>query len=396
MKATRLLVTVLGLIVIAGIGYGLFRLFTFAPDFQMPEAPPPTVIVARPVIQAVDESYDFTGTTVAVEQVDIRARVQGFLEKIHFVEGSRVKCGDPLFEIERTSYQAMRDQAEAQLRSRQAEVVRTRLDLERVEQAIKTNAVSQQEVTTRRAQRDQAEAQVVAAEAALKQADLDLGYTRIVAPIDGRISRRYVDAGNLVGAGQQTLLATVVRLQPVYVHFYVSEGFLIEKLGAGSFDGRSTRPFFVARENEPDFSHRGVLNYMDNRVDEGTGTILLRGELPNADEAFLPGMFFRVRVPVGTQADAICVYDRALGTDIGGKFLLLVDEDGVVHRRPVETGRPVGQMRVITSGLSPDEKYILKGMQFVFPGAKVNAVLEGQIPPVPADSNVPHTGPAQE
>ncbi|HEX42456.1 MAG TPA: efflux RND transporter periplasmic adaptor subunit [Phycisphaerales bacterium] len=362
----------------------------------MPEMPPPTVTVARPVVRAVDEFYDFIGTTVAVEQVDIRARVQGFLEKVHFVEGSRVKQGDPLFEIERTAYQAIRDQAYAQLQSRQAERVRARLDLERVEQAIKTNAVSQQEVTTRRAQHDQAEAYVAAAEATLKQADLDLSYTRIVSPIDGRISRRYVDAGNLVGAGQQTLLATVVRLQPMYVQFYVSEGFLGERLGVGAFDGGSTRPFFIARENEPDFPHAGILNYMDNRVDEGTGTLLLRGELPNADEAFLPGMFVRVRVPVGTQADAICVHDRALGTDIGGKFLLLVDPEGVVRRRPVGIGRLVGEMRVIPSGLSADEAYILQGAQFVFPGMKVNTVFEGQTPAAPAESNGPDAVPAQE
>jgi len=383
MKAKRLIVTAISLIVIAALGYGLFKLFTFKPNFTMPEMPTPTVTVAKPTLQSVTEYYEFTGTMESVEEVEIRARVQGYLEKVHFIEGSRIGNGDLLFEIERRSYQAIRDQAYAQLQSCEAELTRAQLDLKRVEQAVKSNAVSQQEVSTRRAQRDQAEAAVMAAKAVLEQAELNLGYTHIHSPIDGRISRKYIDVGNLVGAGEQTLLATVVKLQPIYVHFHVSEGFLIEKFGVNSLDGQSTCRFSVGRENEIDFPHEGIVKYMDNTVDAGTGTILLRGELANTDETFLPGMFVRVKIPVGAQSDAILVHDRALSTDIGGKFLLLVNKDGVVQRRPVEVGRSVGKMRIIKSGLSLEDTYILKGVQFVFPGVKVNAQFESHDPAAP-------------
>jgi RND family efflux transporter MFP subunit len=379
MKAKRLIVTSVSLAVIAILGYGLFRLFTFKPDFTMPEMPAPTVTVAKPTLQSVTDYYEFTGTTVSVEKVEIRARVQGYLEKVHFIEGSHVSKGDMLFEIEHRSYQATRDKAYAQLQSCEAELKRAQLDLNRVEQAIKANAVSKQDVSTRRAQRDQAQAAVMAAKAALAQAELDLSYTHIYSPIDRRISRKYVDVGNLVGAGEQTLLATVVKLQPIYVHFHVSEGFLIDKFGVNSLDGQSTCRFFAGLKNEVDFPHEGIVKYMDNTVDAGTGTILLRGELANTDETFLPGMFVRVKVPVGAQSDAILVHDRAMSTDIGGKFLLLVNKDGVVQRRPVETGRSVGEMRIIKSGLSLEDTYILKGVQFVFPGMKVNAQFESQV-----------------
>jgi RND family efflux transporter MFP subunit len=393
MKATRLIVRIVSLVVIAVLAFVLYKLFTFKPTFTMPEMPAPTVTVAKPTRQAVTDYYEFTGTTKAVEEVEIRARVQGYLEKIHFVEGSKVSKGDLLFEIERQSYQAMRDKAYAELESSQAELTRAKLDLQRVEQAVKISAVSQQEVSTRRAQRDQAKAAIMAGKAALEQAELNLSYTQIHSPIDGRISRKFVDIGNLVGAGEQTVLATVVKLKPIYVHFHVSEGFLIEKFGINSLDNQSTCTFSVARENEEGFPHEGIVNYMDNTVDAGTGTILLRGELANTDETFLPGMFVRVKVPVGTKSDAILVHDRALNTDIGGKFLLLVDKQGVVQRRPVEVGRAVDQMRVITSGLSTEDTYILKGVQFVFPGMKVNAQFEGQGSAAP---NTTDRGPKQE
>ncbi|MHC4806345.1 MAG: efflux RND transporter periplasmic adaptor subunit [Planctomycetota bacterium] len=378
MKATRLIVTTISLVVIAVLAFVLYKLFTFKPNVTMPEMPAPTVTVAKPMLQAVTNYYEFTGTTEAFEEVEIRARVQGYLEKVHFVEGSQVSKGDLLFEIERQSYQAMRDQAHALLQSSQAELTRAQLDLERVEQAVKTNAVSQQQVSTHRAQRDQAEAAIMAGKAALLQTELNLSYTQIHSPIDGRISRKFVDVGNLVGADEQTLLATVIKMQPIYVHFHVSEKFLIEKLGVNSLEDQSTWQFSVAHENEHDFTYKGLVNYMDNIVDPCTGTILLRGELANTDETFLPGMFVRVKVSVGTQSDAILVHDRALNIDIGGKFLLLVKNDGIVQRRPVEVGRAVGEMRVITSGLSAEDTYILKGVQFVFPGMKVNAQFEDQ------------------
>ncbi len=211
MKIKKTLITVVCLLIIAGAGYGLYRLFTFKPDFQMPEMPPPTVTVAKPQVRTITDYYEFTGTTAAIETVQVRARVQGYLQKIHFVDGSDIRKGDLLFEIEAESFQAQHDQAFARVKSSEAELVRAELDLKRQEEAIKTNAVSRQQLTTSMADRDKAQALVMADKAALAEAELNLSYTRISSPIDGRIGRRLVDVGNPVGAGEQTLLATAVK-----------------------------------------------------------------------------------------------------------------------------------------------------------------------------------------
>ena len=372
MKLKNILFTVVSLLVIAGIGFGLFKLFTTRGEIVQPPMPSPIVTVAKPQIRTITDYHEFTGVTNAVEQVQIRARVQGYLTKIDFVDGSDVQKGDLLFEIEPDTFQAQRDRAYALLKSSEAEVLRAELDLNRVREAVKTNAVSQQQVTTRQAEYDKANASVMAYKAALAEADYNLGYTKIRSPIDGRISRRMVDVGNLVGAGEQTLLATVVKLQPIYVSFDVSEGLLLKKLGKDSLNTQSATKFYVGLENDSDYPNEGLLNYMDNTVDADTGTILLRGELPNSDMRMLPGMFVRVKVPVGAQSDAVLVDERALGTDLGGKYLLLVNKDNIVERRPVIIGRQIDRMRVITSGLSTEETYILKGLQFVFPGMEVS------------------------
>jgi RND family efflux transporter MFP subunit len=377
MKLKKTLVTVVSLLIIGGLGYGLFRLFTMKPAFPAPQMPAPAVVVAKPQLQTVTDYYEFTGTTAAIEEVEVRARVQGYLQKLCFVDGSDIRKGDLLFEIEPESFQAKRDQAYALLKSSEAELLRAELDLERVQEAVKTNAVSRQQVTTRKAERDKAQASMMANKAALAEAELNLSYTRIHSPIEGRISKRLVDVGNLVGASEQTLLATVVKLQPIYVNFDVSEGFLLEKLKENSVGGQSTFRFYVGLQNESGYPHEGVLDYVDNTVDAGTGTILLRGQLPNADKKILPGMFVRVKVPVGETAGAVLVDERALATDIGGKYLLLVDQDNRVERRPVQIGRQIGDMRVITSGLTADDTYILKGLQFVFPGMEVSPQFAG-------------------
>jgi RND family efflux transporter MFP subunit len=377
MKLKQTSFTIVSLLVIGGLGFGLFRLFTMKPTFPEPQMPTPTVLVAKPQLQTITDYYEFTGTTAAIEEVEVRARVEGYLQKLCFIDGSDVQKGDMLFEIEPEFYQAQRDRAYAVLKSSEAELVRAELDLKRVQEAIKTNAVSQQQVTTQKAERDKAQASVMANKAAVAEAELYLSYTRIHSPIEGRISRRLVDVGNLVGAGEQTLLATVVNPQPIYVNFDVSEEFLLEKLQMNPADGRATSKFHVGLQNESGYPHEGVLNYVENTVDADTGTILLRGQLPNADKKILPGMYVRVRVPAGEQADAVLINERALATDIGGKYLLLVDKDNRVERRPVQIGRQVGNMRVITSGLTADDVYILKGLQFVFPGMEVSPQFGG-------------------
>lgn len=381
MKIVRALVTIVMLGVIGAAGYGLYRLFTFKPEIPQQQMPTPVVTVDKPQLRTITDYYEFVGTTAPVEEVRIRARVQGYLQQIHFTDGADVGKGDLLFEIERECFQAQRDQAFALLKSSDAELARAEVDLKRVQEAIKTNAVSEQQLTSRRAEHDKAEAAVMANKAALVEAERNLSYTKIYSPIDGKISRRMVDVGNLVGAGEQTLLATLVRLQPIYVMFHVSEGLLLDKLGGGSISPQSPLKFHACFENETGYPREGLLNYMDNTVDEQTGTILLRGELPNAEKKILPGMFARVRVPVGTIEDAVLVNDRAIGTDIGGKYMLLVNQENKVERRPVTIGQQIGEMRVITSGLSAEETYILKGLQFVFPGMEVTPVMNGAEPP---------------
>jgi len=388
MKLKKAFFTVVSLLVIAGVGFGLFKLFTTRGEIIQPPMPTPVVTVAKPQIRTITDYHEFTGVTNAIEQVQIRARVRGYLKKIHFVDGTNVRKGDLLFEIEPETFQAQRDRAYALLKSSEAEVLRAELDLKRVLEAVKTNAVSQQQVTTRQAEYDKAQASVMANKAALAEADYNLSYTRIHSPIDGRISRRMVDVGNLVGAGEQTLLATVVKLQPIYVSFEVSEGLLLKKLGENSLNTQSATKFHIGLENDSDYPHEGVLNYMDNTVDADTGTILLRGELPNSDMRMLPGMFVRVKVPVGAASDAVLVDERALGTDLGGKYMLLVNKGNIVERRPVIIGRQIDRMRVIKSGLSVQETYILKGLQFVFPGMEVS--------PQPAGAQQPQEPNPQE
>ncbi len=377
MKASRLLGSGVCLVLIAGLGFGGYKLFTSKRAIAMPVMPPSVVTVATPISQTVIDEELFTGTTEAVQTVEIRARVEGYLQRIHFKDGSDVRKGDLLFEIEPDSFVAQRDQAQATLQSCEAEQVRAQIDLDRMQEAIKTNAVSQQDLSTKIADLDKAKAAVAAARAALAEAELQLSYTRIVSPLDGRISRRLVDEGNLVGAGQQTLLATIVQLSPIYVHFYASEGFVLENLQTSP---SVVQPLAVGLENETGYPNAGVLNYWDNTVNTTTGTILLRGELPNQEGTALPGMFVRVRVPMAERLNTLLVQDAALSTDLGGKYLLVVNDKNVVERCPVKVGRQIGELRIVESGLSAGARYITKGIQSVFAGSEVVPQLEGVQP----------------
>ena len=351
---------------------GLAALFYFRREEEVPPPPPPSVRVAKPVVKDVTRYYDFTGNTEAMEFIDVKARVEGFLESIHFKESDLVKKDDLLFVIDPIQYEAKRDEAAARVRAAKAELERAQIDLERVEEAVKTNAVSEREVSTRKAQRDIAAAELKAAEAVLINAKTELGYTQVVSPIDGRTSRRLVDIGNLVGAEEKTLLTTVVKIAPIYVYFNVSELILLEVLGEIPKDKRdSGHTFYVGLASEKKYSRKGVMDYVDNTVDPATGTIKVRGILLNKEDPVLPGMFVRVRVPAQIKKGAILVEEKALGTEIGGKFLLVVGEGDVVEQRPVTIGMLSKGMRVIEEGITPDEVYIVEGNQQARPGLPV-------------------------
>lgn len=291
-----------------------------------------------------------------------------------------VRRGQLLFVIEQAPYIARRNQAAADVQTWEAELARAQSDLERLELAIQTNAVSQQEVDRARADVQQAEANLLGAKARLEQAELDLSYTEVRSPIDGMVSRRQVDIGNLVGSGENTLLTTVAKLDPVYVYFDVSERIILAMLKArGRSIGEPSPPdervpAYLGIANEEGWPHEGYLDYIDNRVNPNTGTIQVRGLFPNPDGALLPGLFARIRVPTTLQEGALLVAERAIGTDLGGKYLLIVGDDSVVELRHVELGQLEEGMRVIQSGLQSGERYIINGLQRARPGLPVTPV----------------------
>lgn len=364
----------LSLLVLAQLGCGSGAEQAAAP-------PAPEVTVAVPDQRDVQGYQEFTGRTEAIESVEIRARVAGVLERQTFEPSTLVKKGQLLFVIEPPPYVARRNQAAAEVQTWEAELARAKSDLERLEQAIRTNAVSQQEVDRARADVQQAEANLLGAKAELEQAELNLSYTEVRAPITGLVSRRLVDIGNLVGSGENTLLTTVAKINPIYAYFDVSERIILEMLNA---QGKSVTSASAAADvvaylglaNEDGWPHEGRLDYIDNTVNPNTGTIQVRGVFPNPDGLLFPGLFARIRIPTKVQKDALLVSERAIGTDLGGKYLLIVGEDNVVQLRHVELGQLEKGMRVIISGLNPGERYIVNGLQRARPGLPVTPTLE--------------------
>lgn len=357
-----------------------------------PQPAGPEVTVEEPVSQKVQKFYDFTGNTKAVESVNIRARVQGFLEEVHFVDGDDVKKGDVLFTIEQDVFIANVAQAEAVLASNKAERERAEADLARVEKAVKSGAVSEQEVDLKRAERNIAKAAVAKAEASLDETKLQLSYTKVTSPITGRISRTFVDVGNLVGSGEQTLLTRVVRFDPMYAYSNISETLLIDilkKLGNTDQKRRDVDiKLFVSLAGEEGFPHEGKLDFFDNTLDPETGTVQIRGELPNKERLLYPGMFVRIRVPAQKETDALLVKEIAIGTDLGGKYILLVNNENIVERRYITPGQLYDDLRVIEDGIKAGERYIVNGLQRARPGRPVTIKTE-QTPAVKTSAQDP-------
>lgn len=354
--------------------------FSCAPDgAEAPPPAPPEVTVAVPQQRDVMGFQEFTGRTEAIESVEIRARVAGVLERQEFRASSVVRKGQLLFVIEPEPYVARRDGAVADVKQWEAELARANSDLERLERAVRTNAVSQQEVDRARAEVLQSEANLLGAKAELQQAELELSYTEVRAPITGLVSRRRVDLGNLVGSGENTLLTTIARIDPIYAYFDVSERIVLEMMAA-SGTGIAERPAdredrtlaYLGLANDEGYPHEGWIDYIDNTVDVNTGTIQVRGVFPNDGGMLFPGLFARIRVPTVLREGALLVQERAIGTDLGGKFLLIVGEGDVVELRHVELGQLEDDgMRVILEGLAPGERYIVNGLQRARPGLPV-------------------------
>jgi len=365
---------------------GLMLTLLFVASCTPPEAPEPqipVVTVTNPIQKDVNLYYDFTGTVAPIEQVEVRARVEGFLNRVAFKASDAVKAGDLLFEIEPETYEVKVQQAEASLAAATAEEKRADADYERVKKAAETDAVSKQQVDLAAAQLLQAEAAVKQAEAALADAKLQLTYTQVVSPINGRVSRRLVDPGNLVGAGERTLLTRVIRMKPLYIYFNVDERLLATRLA--QLDSATERspeqkpdvPFFVALPGDTGYPHEGTLNYIDNQVDPDTGTVQVRGIVPNEKVLLYPGMFVRIRVPDQVTQGAILVDEAAIGTDLAGKYLLVVGEGDIVERRGIEIGALVDGLRVINEGVTTTDRYVVNGLLRARPGLPVQPKTEG-------------------
>jgi RND family efflux transporter MFP subunit len=342
--------------------------------------PPPKVTVAQPVQQTVTDSLDLTGNTQAIYTVQLVARVVGYLEKVLFQDGQRVKKGQPLFVIQQNTYQDNLRHAEAAILQYRAQLQWTESQLDRYSNLIQHNAAARSDVENWKFQRDTAVANLRAAEAQRDLAKLNLDYTLVTAPFDGRMDRRLVDPGNLVGSGGSTVLAQINQIDPLYVYFNISDLDLARLLKVtrgipGSTDGRKW-PVHAGLPSEDGYPHQGYLDFAAINLTTTTGTLLMRGVLPNTDGKILPGLYTRVRVPL-EQRSAMLVPEVAVGHDQQGDYLLVVNDKNVVERRGVTTGPSVESRRVIATGLSGGEWVIVNGLLKAAPGRQVTPEREG-------------------
>lgn len=335
-----------------------------------PAAPPaPSVTTAVVATHELSDWADFTGRLEAVENVSVRPRVGGYVESVGFTEGARVAKGDLLFQIDPRPFQAEVARLAAERDRALAEVELARTYRDRAERLLAQNATSREEAEQIEADAAVAQAKLAAAGAALDTAQLNLSFTRVTAPIAGRVSRAIVTAGNLVDGA--TLLTTVVSDSPVYAYFDIDEQTFLEHVRHGAAAEGST--VHVGLINEQGYPHAASLDFLDNQVDPDHGTIRARAVLDNADGRFTPGLFVRVQLVSPSTFRAALVDDRAIGTDLGRKFVFVVDEQNVVQYRAVVTGRSVEGLRVIREGLESGDVIVVNGLQRVRPGVAVNA-----------------------
>jgi RND family efflux transporter MFP subunit len=350
---------------------------------QPPAPPPPSVTVSRPVERAVTDYADFTGRITAVDSVEVRSHVWGYLEKVKFKEGELVKKGDVLFEIDPRPYEATLKQAQAKVAQDEAQLTFDEAEYQRNLHLIAGRAVSQSDLDKSAAARGVDLANVAADNAIVAARQLDLDYTKVIAPIGGRVSRYLVTVGNLVQSGDQnggTLLTTIVSVDPIYAYFDVDER-TVTRVRQLISEGRakSTRetdwPVTLGLATEQGFPRKGTINFMDNQINPKTGTMRFRAVFSNQDEALSPGFFARVRVPIGEAHQALLVSDRALDNDQGQKILYVVNDKNEIVSRPIRTGMLHDGLRVIEDGLKAGERVVVNGLQLVRPGMTVEPKL---------------------
>src|SRR3954447_1753294 len=361
-----------------------------------PEAAPTPVTVSRPVERDVTDYADFTGRTAAVDSVEVRARVWGYLDKVNFKEGALVRKDDVLFEIDPRIYRADLERAEGTVAPYQARVHRLERDYHRAKNLLARGAVGQEEYDRYEGDYREAAANLDVAKANRDLAALNLDYTRVTAPVSGRVSRYVVTVGNLIQSGDQnsgTLLTTIVSVDPMYAYFDVDERTVLRvrqliREGKARSARETEWPVSLGLATEEGFPHGGTINFVDNQVNPKTGTLRVRGVFPNKDEALSPGFFARVRVPIGQAHQALLVSDRAIDNDQGRKIVYVVNEKNEVVARPVRLGALHDGLREIERGLKPGERVVVNGLQQVRPGLTVEPKLVDN--PVPlAVANVP-------
>jgi RND family efflux transporter MFP subunit len=339
--------------------------------------PPPQVSVAAVVEKRVKDWDEFTGRFQAVETVEIRPRVSGYIDKVAFKEGGLVKQGDLLFIIDPRPYQAEYDRTAADLKRYKTALDLARIESGRVERLRQSGAVSQEELDERTSTVAQAEANVAGAQAALEAASLNLSFTRVTSPVTGRVSRAEVTRGNLVTGGNNggTLLSSVVSMDPIYLYFDSDEqAYLRYAQMARSGERTNSRdaaPVQIGLANEEGFPHSGTVDFVDNQLNPQTGTIRARAVLANKDGQFTPGLFARVQLVGSDEYNAILIDDRAVNTDQSQKYVLLLGAGNKVEYRKVKLGRVIDGLRIVREGLKPGDVIVVNGAQRVHPGLAV-------------------------
>jgi RND family efflux transporter MFP subunit len=353
-----------------------------APSEAPPAAPVP-VAVSYPVERYVTDHADFTARIAAVDSVEVRAHVWGYLDKVNFKEGALVKKGDVLFELDPRPYQAVLNQAKAKVAQDEAQLKYDEAEYKRNLGLVRSEAVSRSDLDRTAAARDVDIANIAADKAVIASRQLDLGYTKVIAPVSGRVSRYVVTVGNLIQSGDQnggTLLTTIVSVDPMYAYFDVDEP-TVQRVGQLIREGRADSaperewPVALCLGTEEGFPHQGTINFVDNQVNPKTGTLRVRGVFPNKDDGLSPGYFARVRVPIGYPHQAQLVSDRAIDTDQGQKILYVVNDKNEVVSRPIRVGALHDGLRAIEDGVKPGERVIVNGLQQVRPGITVEPKL---------------------
>lgn len=341
-----------------------------------PLAPP--VDVATPLVREITDWDEFTGRLEAVQEVEVRARVSGYLQSVDFDEGALVAAGDPLYVIDPRPYQAILDQASAEVQRAQVGLDLANSELKRAERLFKTRAISEEQFDERTQAQRQALASLAGARATLQSAQLDMEFTRVTAPIEGRIGRTRVTPGNLVSGGDSnaTLLTTIVSLDPIHLVFTGTERdylryLRLDREGARPSSHDTGNPVRLKLSDEEGFVHEGVMDFVDNRIDRDSGTVTGRAVFENPDLVLVPGMFARVQLLGEGPYEAVLVPDSAISRDQAFRFVYVLDEDDVARRREVEPGRTEAGLRVIRAGLAAGERVVVSGLQRVRDGVKV-------------------------